>query len=231
MINNKKALAVILARGGSKELPRKNIRDFAGKPLIAWTIEAAKHSTYLDRVVVSSDDDEIISVAHEFGCDAPFKRPAELAQDDSSSIDSLIHATQEMPGYHYIVLLQPTSPLRISDDIDGCLLLCERQNALTCVSIQATNKHPLWMFTKDANDKLYPVLSNEIPTSRQNLPKSYELNGAVYVVTTEWLLEKHSFFDVETCGYIMPKERSIDIDTELDFFIAEQLIKRRDDSV
>ena len=227
MINNKKVLAIILARGGSKGLPRKNIKYLAGKPLIDWSIEAAKNSHYIDRLIVSSDNDEIISVAKEFGCEVPFKRPIELAQDDTSCIDSLAHAVKQMPGYDYIVLLQPTSPLRVSDDIDNCLLLCEKREAPACVSLQKVAKHPLWMFTQDADDRIHPFLERDIPDRRQNLPDCYELNGAVYVAKSAWLLEKRSFFDAETCGYVMPNERSIDVDDSIDFYIAEQLMKRR----
>lgn len=231
MINHKKVLAVILARGGSKGIERKNIRLFAGKPLIAWTIEAAKHSKYIDQLIVSSEDDEIISVSKKLGCDASFKRPMELAQDETSSIESLLHAIKQMPGYDYIILLQPTSPLRNADDIDSCLLMCVEHDAPSCVSLQIANNHPLWMFTQDADDRIHPFLEIAIPDRRQNLPQCYELNGAVYVAEANWLLQKKSFFDAGTCGYIMPKERSIDIDTEIDFFIAEQLLKRRESCV
>ena len=227
MINKKSVLAVILARGGSKGLARKNLKLLADMPLVAWSIEAAKHSSYIDRLIVSSDDDEIISIAKEFGCEGPFKRPIELAQDDTPSVDSLMHAINQMPSYDYIVLLQPTSPLRISEDIDGCLLLCEKRDAPACVSLQKANKHPLWMFTQDADDRIHSVLGLDVPKRRQDLSQCYELNGAVYVAKTKWWLEKKSFFDVETCGYIMPKERSIDIDTEIDFYVAEQLITQR----
>ena len=113
-----KILAVITARGGSKGLVRKNILDLAGMPLIAWTIQAAKQSKYINRVVLSSDDDEIMTVAEKYGCEVPFRRPAMLASDDASSLDVLFHAIGEVSGYDYVILLQPTSPLRTSTDID-----------------------------------------------------------------------------------------------------------------
>ena len=117
--NMPKVLAVIPARGGSKGLVRKNILDLAGIPLIAWTIEAAKRSKYIDRVVLSSDDDEIMAVAKHYGCEVPFRRPSALASDDAASLDVLFHAIEKVPGYDYVILLQPTSPLRTFTDIDS----------------------------------------------------------------------------------------------------------------
>ncbi|MEH2097772.1 acylneuraminate cytidylyltransferase family protein, partial [Nostoc sp.] len=121
MIHGKKVLAIIPARGGSKAVPRKNIREIGGKPLIAWTIEEAKKSQYIDRLILSSEDDEIISIAQKWGCEIAFKRPVELAQDDTPGIAPVLHALNQLPIYDYVVLLQPTSPLRQVIDIDGCI--------------------------------------------------------------------------------------------------------------
>lgn len=121
MINNKKILAIIPARGGSKGLPRKNIRELAGKPLIAWTIEAGRKSKYIDRLIVSSEDFEIIEVAKKYGAEIPFVRPKHLAEDESLGLDPVFHALRELPGYDIVVLLQPTSPLRLTEDIDACI--------------------------------------------------------------------------------------------------------------
>jgi N-acylneuraminate cytidylyltransferase len=124
MIHSQSALGVILARGGSKGLPRKNVRDVAGKPLIAWTIDAGLTSCCLDRLILSSDDAEIMRIADTYGCEVPFKRPDALARDATSSIDALMHALDQMRYHEYVVLLQPTSPLRTGEDIDNALALC-----------------------------------------------------------------------------------------------------------
>lgn len=227
MINNKKILAVIPARGGSKGIPRKNIRDLAGKPLIAWTIEAAEKSKYIDKLVVSSEDDEIISVAKSFGCDDPFIRPKDLAQDDTPGIEPILHAVQKIRGYDYVVLLQPTSPLRNVDDIDGCIHKCISQKANACVSVSEAEKSPYWMFRINENDQLSKVLNIEnIPNRRQDLDRIYSLNGAIYVAKIDWLNSRKSFLTEETIGFLMPKERSIDIDTELDFQISEYILNK-----
>lgn len=146
---NSKILAIIPARGGSKGVPRKNIRELAGKPLIAWTIEEAKKSKYIDRLILSTEDDEIIEVAKQYGCEVPFKRPIELAQDDTPGIDPVLHAIEQCPGYDYVVLLQPTSPLRTVDDIDGCIeQLLSSDGTNFCVSVTEPEKSPYWMYTR-----------------------------------------------------------------------------------
>jgi len=128
MINNKTILTIIPARGGSKGVKRKNVRNLAGKPLIAWTIEAAKNSKYLDRVVLSSEDKEIIKIAKEYGCEVPFVRSKELAKDDTPGIDVVLHALNMIrERYNYVVLLQPTSPLRTECHIDECIELCVKK--------------------------------------------------------------------------------------------------------
>jgi CMP-N,N'-diacetyllegionaminic acid synthase len=124
MIGERKVLGLIPARGGSKGVARKNIREVRGKPLIAWTIEEARRSIYLDRLVLSSEDTEIMEIARSFGCEVPFRRPEELAADDTPGIDPVLHALRELPGFDYVALLQPTSPLRTAEDIDGCIERC-----------------------------------------------------------------------------------------------------------
>jgi len=227
MINGKSVLAIIPARGGSKGVPRKNIRDLAGKPLIAWTIEAAKASQYIDRLVLSSDDAEIIGVAQAHGCEAPFVRPAELARDETPGIDPILHALQALPGYDYVVLLQPTSPLRTGEDIDGCLARCEEKNAPACVSVTEPDHHPQWMYTLDNRETLQPI-SEQRAVRRQDLPEVYALNGAVYVARTKWLNETHSFLGTGALGYVMPAYRSIDIDTEQDLAMASCLMQQKE---
>ena len=228
MIEGKSVLAIIPARGGSKGVPRKNIRVLAGRPLIAWTIEEAKKSRYIDRLILSSDDPEIIRVAGEWGCEAPFVRPPELARDDTPGIDPVLHALGELPSYDYVVLLQPTSPLRTAEDIDGALELCLARNSRACVSVTEPDKSPYWMFNRDSDGRLRPLIdTGEIAGRRQDLPRVYALNGAVYVAESAWLAESRSFLTGDTLGYEMPKERAADIDTELDFTIAELFLGGR----
>jgi len=225
MIDGKRILAIIPARGGSKGVPRKNIRDLGGKPLIAWTIEEAKKSRYIDRLVLSSEDAEIIAVAKAWGCEGPFVRPLELAQDDTPGIAPVLHALELLPDYDYVVLLQPTSPLRRVEDIDGCIELCLTKQADSCVSVTETDKSPYWMYTLAADAVMLPVIPTEKQiTRRQDAPAVYALNGAVYVARTAWLRKSKSFVMANTVAYPMPKERALDIDTELDFAFVQTVI-------
>lgn len=231
MISGEKVLAVIPARGGSKGIPRKNIIDVAGKPLIAWTIEEAKKSQYLDRIILSSDDDEIIAVARAWGCEVPFKRPAQHAQDDTPGIMPVLHALAALPEYGYVVLLQPTSPLRTAADIDACLESCINASANCCVSVAEPEQSPYWMYHVSSEGLLIPLLDNkELITRRQDHPAVYALNGAVYVARSKWLLETKIFITKETLAYLMPRDNSIDIDSQIDLDIAELLLKKRQDN-
>jgi len=227
MIEGKRVLAVIPARGGSKGVPRKNIRILAGKPLLAWTIEETKRSKYIDRLVLSSEDVEIIEAAKSFGCEVPFIRPPKLAEDNTPGIDPILHALKNLPGYDIVLVLQPTSPLRKSLDIDEGLEFFERYNASICVSISGVSQNPYWMFLLDDHHHIRPVTRDEtINTRRQDLPKVYMPNGALFIASTEYLQEKKSFYTKDTTGFIMPKERSYDIDDELDFIICEYLLNK-----
>ena len=224
MIDGKTVLAIIPARGGSKGVPRKNLRDVAGKPLIAWTIEEAKKSGYIDRLVLSSDDAEIIEIAKTWGCEVPFVRPAELAQDESPGMDPVLHAISLLPNYDIVVLLQTTSPLRIVADIDGCIRHCVTSGAKACVSVSEAEQSPYWMYTMGSEGQMQPLISTDkVVARRQELPQTYILNGAVYVASCEWLLEHKSFVGKETLGFVMPNERSLDIDTELDLKILNMM--------
>jgi N-acylneuraminate cytidylyltransferase len=216
---NPKILAVIPARGGSKGLPRKNILVLAGKPLIVWTIEAAKKSTMIDRFVLSSDDSEIIDVAKRWGCEVPFIRPKELSQDDTPGVDPVLHALEMLcENYDYVVLLQPTSPLRKAEDIDACIELCMKSGSPSCVSVVLSEQNPYWMYSINSMHQLQPIMKNRFNyIRRQDLPTIYSLNGAVYVAKPKWLVKTKRFITDETIGYVMPKERSVDIDSKIDF--------------
>lgn len=220
MIAREPVLAVIPARGGSKTLPRKHVRDVAGRPLIAWTIAAAAASRFIDRVVLSSDDAEIIEVARGLGCEVPFVRDAALAGDHALTIDVVLDALARLPGYPWVVLLQPTSPLRTADDIDGALALCAERGATSCVSVSAAAQSPYWMYRVGAAGRLEPLFERPAIGRRQDLPAVYHLNGAVYVARSEQLARTRTFVDGDTIAYEMPAARSCDIDTEDDLNIA-----------
>jgi CMP-N,N'-diacetyllegionaminic acid synthase len=226
MIGGQSVLGVIPARGGSKGVPRKNLRTVGGKPLLAWTIEAAARSRYLDRVVVSSDEAEIRAAAQALGAEA-LERPAELARDDSPGIDPVLHALRALPGFDWVVLLQPTSPLRAAEDIDGALQRCVEQRANACVSVCAARETPYWMFTLGADRRLQRLMAGaEMPDRRQDAPPVFVLNGAVYVARSAWLAETKTFLGDGTVGYPMPDDRSIDIDTEQDLQLLELMLQR-----
>jgi CMP-N,N'-diacetyllegionaminic acid synthase len=225
MIGGATVLALIPARGGSKGVPGKNIRPVGGRPLIAWSIAAAKASRYVDRTVLSSDDQGIIDAARSFGCDAPFTRPAELATDEADSMSVVRHAMTVLPErYDYLVLLQPTSPMRLAQDIDRAIERCVNSGAPACVSVCEPDKSPYWMFRAGKGDVLEPLLAAEIPDRRQQAPAVLALNGAVYVARTDHLAGGGAFLAPGTIGYVMPTERSFDIDTELDLRIVDFLL-------
>lgn len=228
MIQGRSIIGVITARGGSKLAPRKNIRMVGNKPLIAWSIEAARASSVIDRVILSSDDEEIISVARQCGCEVPFVRPAELATDDADSADVLRHAVRNVGcQYDYAVLLQPTSPLRLSSDIDGAVQRCIESGASTCVSLSPVTHSPYWMFQINDDGIIAPLFpQTTLPVSRKGLSGTYILNGAIYVVSCKHLLEGGALLGADTVGWIMPDNRGLDIDTELDLLVADALLKR-----
>lgn len=227
----KRCLGVIVARGGSKGVKNKNLRLAAGKPLIAWTIEAAVQSGNIDNLILSSDSNKIIQVANKWGCSSPFVRPSYLATDEARSIDVVLHAIKNTPRHEYIMLLQPTSPLRLSKDIDEAFELLLHNDAPSCASIVESKETPYWMYNLNSNAKLSNIISSQKAyTRRQDVPKSYLLNGAIYIAKTSWLLENKCFVSSDTIGYEMPAERSLDIDTLEDFKNACQSLSSKSTS-
>lgn len=222
-----KTLALIPARGGSKGIPRKNIRPLGGRPLIAWSIEAALASMHIDAVVVSTEDEEIAEISRKFGAQVPFMRPLELAQDNTPGMDPVMHAIGRLPQFDRIVLLQPTSPLRMTDDINACIELATRQKANSVVSVCEPAKSPYWMYQLGSDNRLTKLIDNTEATRRQDLPLVYALNGAIYVADASWLRKTKTFLTDETIGYVMPPERSVDIDTSMDWTVAEHLFLER----
>lgn len=222
----KGVLGLITARGGSKGLPRKNVLTVGGKPLIGWTIEAALKSKSIERVVLSSDDDEIMGVGKTWGCEVPFQRPARLANDTASSMDVVLHALGHLQGYEYLILLQPTSPLRTAADIDAAFDLLQSTGAPSCVSVCEVDQSPYWMFRIKDGSKVERMLPEEdSATRRQDLPPIYVLNGAIYVARVEWLRQSKSFLGEGCVAYVMPKERSLDIDNAEDFEVFRRTVE------
>ena len=228
MYKNRTFLAVIPARGGSKRLPRKNILDLCGKPLIAWSIEAGMKSKYIDKVVVTSEHKEILDISKLYGAQS-IKRPNELASDTATTFDAIKHTIDNVEAYDYIILLQPTSPLRDEQHIDEAIELLETKNADAIVSVSEMDHSPLWsnVLPEDAN--MSGFLRNEIKNRRsQDLEKYYRINGAIYICKTEKFLEEKTFFINDNIfAYKMDKKSSIDIDEEVDFEIAIAIQKNK----
>jgi CMP-N,N'-diacetyllegionaminic acid synthase len=220
-----KTFALIPARGGSKGISRKNIKLIAGKPLIVWTIEAALRSSMLSAVVVSTDDPEIADVARRAGAQVPFMRPAELAQDQSPGFDPVLHALDQLPQFDSVLLLQPTSPLRNTDDIDACLQMALAHNAPSVVSVSEADTHPYWTYRVTEGHALKLFVEAEPIARRQDLPPAFALNGALYFAEVNWLRSSRSMVGAETLAYVMARERSVDLDTPLDWKFAELLLK------
>lgn len=227
-------IAVIPARGGSKRLPGKNLMMIAGKPLIAWTIEAALESGVFRRVVVSTDNWEIAVVAAQFGAEVPFMRPEELAQDSTPTIDVLIHAVKELsadtdPGITHLACLQPTSPLRTSENITEAVRLLEEKQADAVISVCKSEHSPLWSNTLPENLSLEGFIPEKIQrTPSQMLPSYYRLNGALYFCRISRMLEERTLFlKTGTYACVMNRKDSIDIDDQVDFDLAGIYLAQR----
>lgn len=232
MINGKKVIALIPARGGSKTIPYKNIKLMNGKPLIAWSIDAAKNTKEIDTIIVSTDDDKIAQVAIKYGADV-IKRPAYLAMDDSLPIDVVRYVIQKLKeiedDYTYMVYLEPTSPLRKPEDIKKCLELIVDEkmgyDSVTTFVEAALNPHRAWKIEEGTPSPFLTDIDPWLP--RQNLPKVYQLNGAVYCFLIDSVKQdSRKFLNGKIGAIIMPRERSIDIDDLFDFYIAEAFMRR-----
>ena len=228
-------LAVIPARKGSKGLPKKNIKVLNGKPLIQYTIEAAQASKQLTRIIVSSDDDDVIHLSKNFAqVEVPFKRPSQLAQDDSIVISTFFHLIdwlREKEGTEpeEFCVLQPTSPLRVSADIDGAISLFKSKNAKSVLSVYET-KPAQWLHYLGEDLRITSLetggLQNNPMLARQRQRPLYSQNGAVHVFNTANLRRTKSYYGPETFAYVMPENRSVDIDTITDFKMAEAQLKQ-----
>ncbi|MEP0177515.1 MAG: acylneuraminate cytidylyltransferase family protein [Paraglaciecola sp.] len=231
MYKNQRILALITARGGSKGIPGKNIKSLGGKPLIQWTIDAAKQSRYIDRLILSSDDHEIIKVARSCQCDVPFIRPSELAQDASSSMDVIMHALDHMEQiekakYSHLLLLQPTSPFRETKHIDQIIEQCINQSSEMMISVNRLKKHPSYMYYLE-NGYLTSFKPIKKQLRRQDMPISYEHNGALYFSTINLLRDVLSYNCSSAMPYEMSRFSSLDLDEFEDWDYAEHLINTK----
>ena len=230
---------IITARGGSKGIPHKNILPLAGKPVIAWTIEAARQSPSVQRVLVSTDDEETARISVEWGAEVPFMRPAELAQDDTSHIAVMLHALRWLAEHEeaqpdYIMLLQPTSPLRTADDIEAAIQLAVDKDAASVIGVSHSIKHPYRAKGIAPDGTLAEFMTIPLPgtseTRRQAFPDAYDVNGAIYLVRREVLLDQHTFQPPRTFPYIMPPQRSLELDQPWDLYLMNIILEHRHDS-
>ena len=221
MYNNKKIIAIIPARSGSKGLKDKNIKELNRKPLIAYTIEAAKKADIFDEIFVSTDSEKYAEISRQYGASVPFLRSSENSDDKAGSWDVVREVLNKLDEqFDIVVLLQPTSPLRKSDDIKGAIELFFKKDADTVVSVCET-PHPIfWCNTLNDDCSMKNFIEKEYQKPRQQLPKSYTLNGAIYICKVE-NIDNLDFYCDKSYAYIMSKENSIDIDSEIDFKFAE----------
>ncbi len=229
-----RVLGLIPARGGSKGVPRKNIKLLCGKPLLAYTAEAALNSKRLSRVILSTDDDEIAAIGRACGLDVPFLRPAELALDSTPTLPVAQHAVRmlEEAGEHFdaLCLLQPTNPLRRSEDIDACIELLESSDADAVATILPVpaEYNPHWVYFQDESGLLKLSTGEDVPIPRrQSLPPAFHREGSVYVVRRNVLIEGNSFYGSRFKGLPLDPAHSANIDTPEDWQLAETLLSKR----
>ena len=226
-----KVLGIIPARGGSKGVPRKNIRLLCGKPLIQYTAEAALASRRLSRVILSTEDEEIAEVGRGCGLEVPFLRPADLARDETPTLPVVQHAVRWLEDngdrYDVICVLQPTNPLRRAEDIDDCIQLLEASGADAVITVLPVPAefNPHWVYLPDEAGLLRLSTGETDPMPRrQALPPAFHREGSVYVTRRNVLMEENSLYGSRLCGHLMSANQSINIDTEEDWHQAEQML-------
>ncbi len=233
MFKDHTILALIPARGGSKGIPRKNIIDLCGKPLIAYSIEAARNSKYIDYVFVSTDDEEIANVAKKCGAQVPFMRPAEYATDTSKTSEAVNYSINKLQSmdmvFSDLIILQPTSPLRTAEDIDGALEKYYECGCIPLASVSEVDDHPI-LIRSIENDRLIRLLNVSSTCRRQDMPKYYRINGAIYIKPIEETDESKTGND-SSIPYIMDKNNCVDIDEISDLAMAEYYLNKEDRSL
>jgi len=233
MINGMTILAIIPARGGSKGLPGKNIKEIDGKPLIAWTIEQGLESKYIDKLIVSTDDEGIAKISKKFGAEVPFLRPPKYAGDDSPSYEAILHALEELANnnekFDYLCLLEPTSPLRKLNDIDNALLkLINSVEADSLISVGEVHmEHPGIVKKINENGLIVPYMKNSIKLfQRQQADKVYFPYGVIYACKTNIYQTKRTFYLEKTIPYLIERWQNYEIDDYLDYLIIETILKK-----
>ena len=230
MYKNKKILAVIPARGGSKGIPSKNIIEVGGKPLIQYTIDCAKHSKYIDRAIISTDSEEIKKVSIECGGDVPFMRPKELALDTSKTIDCIVHAVDTLKEmgetYDYLVLLQNTVPLRKSWQVDEAIEKIFSSNERSLVSVTEVEQHPILMRTINEDGTVKNLLHMNSTMRRQDFPKFYKVDGAIYIQKLDDEFNLDTSFNDGKLAYVMDAKYSTDIDSYIDIKVIEYYLEK-----
>jgi CMP-N,N'-diacetyllegionaminic acid synthase len=228
-----RVLGVVTARGGSKGIPRKNVRILGGKPLIAWTAEAARGARRLERTILSTDDDEIAEAGRAAGLEVPFARPAELATDQAPTLPVLQHAVRFLEDsgdrYDAICLLQPTNPLRTAALIDACIERFEESNAHTLITVSAVpaEYNPHWVYVNGPNGTLRLATGELVPIPRrQELPPAFHREGSVYIMRRNLLMDEGTLYGPRLVGYPVDPRSSVNLDTEDDWQRAEALVSR-----
>lgn len=229
LYRDKRFLAVIPARSGSKGLKDKNIKILNGKPLIAYTIEAAKYSNIFDNIVVSTDSEKYAQISKEFGAEIPFIRPKYLAEDLTDTLDVIEYTLNKLiemnKKFDYFMVLQPTSPFRNEKNILEAVEMLFKKNANAIISVCETEHTPMWTNTLDDSLNMDNFIKKDVSPTRQVLPIYYRLNGAIYLSDINYFFKYRNFYKEKSFAYIMNKLNSVDIDSELDFMFAKTLIK------
>ena len=225
MIEGNRVLGLIVARGGSKAFPKKNLAHVAGTPVMEYTVREAQKSQYLDSLVISTDCADILRLAVGLGCDAPFVRPRNLATDKTATVEVAIHAISELPDFEILTILQPTSPLRLAADIDKTIEALVYNNASSAVTVTEVVDHPYLTYSKNSQGTLNSIVDTRgVSLRRQDLPVAYKLNGAVYSIRVADMLVHKTFILDDTQGVVMPRSRSLDIDTQDDLIELERVL-------
>lgn len=234
MIDGKAVLAIVPARGGSKGLPGKNIINLMGKPMLGWPIEAARNSQYIDKIIVSTDDQKIADVAAEQGAEVPFIRPADLATDDATTISVIEHALEYLKTrgdeFDYVVLLEPTSPLTETSDINFALekLLKNQDIADSIVGVsKIESTHPAFDVYVDEYEKIQPYIGSGFSSTlrRQELSDLYYCEGSLYISTIQSLLKQKGFYHERALAYKVPRWKAFEVDDLVDFYCVEAIMK------